>query len=195
MAPMPVRRFTVADGLVLIAATAAGLAVARPLVLIHTGISRISTSGFASHSTKGAVCIIVLWLALSWTFAILLLRLRRPRPGRRELFRQPGFASGVAVSVALMIHALDFGALVMQQVFVVGRRFRDVEIYAMFYWNHAGGPYENGRLFAPAVAAVWLVLAAGGGWKSELSWIDRTGRVLGWFWITTAIGFNLGWFL
>lgn len=34
-----------------------------------------------------------------------------------------------------------------------------------------------------AVAASWTFLFVSGEWRPERSWIDRAGRVLGWYWI------------
>jgi hypothetical protein len=34
-----------------------------------------------------------------------------------------------------------------------------------------------------AVASSWLLLLVSGRWRPEPSWIDRSGRVLGWIWI------------
>ena len=34
-----------------------------------------------------------------------------------------------------------------------------------------------------AVVLVWITLWLSGGWRSEPSWIDRSGRFLGLFWI------------
>jgi hypothetical protein len=40
-----------------------------------------------------------------------------------------------------------------------------------------------------AVGAAWTVLWLAGVWRAERSWIDRTGRVLGIYWIlNSAIG-------
>ena len=36
-----------------------------------------------------------------------------------------------------------------------------------------------------SVAASWIFLLASGAWRSERGWVDRTGRVLGYFWIAT----------
>ena len=38
-----------------------------------------------------------------------------------------------------------------------------------------------------AVACVWIVLWLSGVWRAEPSWIDRTGRVLGIYWVSNCI--------
>jgi hypothetical protein len=51
-----------------------------------------------------------------------------------------------------------------------------------------GGQLSLAALHVPmksscAVAAIWVALALSGRWRAEKSWIDRTGRLLGWYWI------------
>ena len=38
-------------------------------------------------------------------------------------------------------------------------------------------------MIGTAIAASWILLLVSGQWRPERSWIDRAGRVLGWFWI------------
>jgi len=38
-----------------------------------------------------------------------------------------------------------------------------------------------------AVAATWFALWVGRWWRPETTWIDRAGRVLGWYWISMFI--------
>ena len=40
---------------------------------------------------------------------------------------------------------------------------------------------------AVAVSIGWCVLRAGGQWRPDAGWIDRSGRWLGWFWIGLGI--------
>jgi hypothetical protein len=197
-----VRRFTVFDAMVLIAATAVGLAVARPLAGDYVRIQRLNwaasnagTAGTAGPSDDlGGAAIVAMCLALSWTLALLPLRLRRPRPDRAGLFRQPGFAAGVSVLLASAILSLYFVATVLRQL-SFGHHFRDLDLYAMVYWPTCGMIYEDGLMFGPSVCAAWLILAGSGGWRSEPSWIDRAGRALGGFWVLSTIGLRLLWFL
>ena len=41
------------------------------------------------------------------------------------------------------------------------------------------------------VAAIWLVLVLSGRWRTERSWIDRLGRLLGVVWIAAAIAISV----
>jgi hypothetical protein len=183
--------------MVLIAATAAGLAAGRTLAgdYMQTSRLRLTTIPLARTDNLGGAGIAAMCLVLSWTIALFLLRLRRPRPDRVALFRQPGFAAGASVALIAVILALNFGVTVVHQVYPVGYRFRDLPLYSMFYWSFVGTIYENGLMFGPSVAAAWLVLAGAGCWKPEPSWIDRAGRALGGFWIVATFGIKFLWFL
>src|SRR4051794_4601114 len=97
------RRFTVTDGMVLIAATAVGLASARALARLDEttfGPDRIWSDAVGSAYSV-AFC-----LCLAWSFALPLLRLRQPRPRFRDLFRQHGFAACVAVALTSILHVI-----------------------------------------------------------------------------------------
>ena len=97
-------------------------------------------------------------LVLSMTLAYLLVRLRPPRPPFRALLRQPGMVAGLAVVFG---YFWVFGWL---DRFFGGRmHLRTGTAIAV------GG----------TVAAAWAVLALSRKWKSEPSWIDCLGRLLG----------------
>jgi hypothetical protein len=50
-------------------------------------------------------------------------------------------------------------------------------------------------LVGGAVASLWTVMWLSGTWYAERSWIDRVGRVLGVYWITTSVLFGWAFFL
>jgi hypothetical protein len=58
----------------------------------------------AVTDVMGELGLIVAWVLTPgvaiWTLALIPIRLRRPRPTRRGLVRQPGFVASVAVSIA-----------------------------------------------------------------------------------------------
>jgi hypothetical protein len=49
----------------------------------------------------------------------------------------------------------------------------------------------RGSSSAGAVAAVWLFAALAGCWRPEKTWVDRTGRALGAFWLLVAAAYWL----
>ena len=93
------------------------------------------------------------------TPTVLLMRLRRPRPAWRELFRQPGFVACLSVLSALLI-VVDLSWL--------GMLIPD--------WLSLGH----------AVTASWALLIVSRRWRSEAGWIDRLGRAIGVAWIVWA---------
>jgi predicted transporter len=42
--------------------------------------------------------------------------------------------------------------------------------------------------FAATVVATWSMMALDRRWRPEPSWIDRTGRLIGIYWITAGVG-------
>src|SRR5262249_5207283 len=94
------RRFRLADALILVGATAVGLAVSR---LLAPDLTLRQFSEYVTKPPDGgwsltSVCQLTAELSaiavipglVGWTLACLLLRLLRPRPPWRRLSRQPG---------------------------------------------------------------------------------------------------------
>src|SRR5690349_5020505 len=88
------RPFTVLDGMVLVAATAVGLECLRRLPLanwMNAGVFARDWSLWIARVIGLTSC-----FAVPCTCAMLVLRLRRPRPARRSLARQPGLVACLA---------------------------------------------------------------------------------------------------
>lgn len=160
--------------MVLVAATAVGLAMAR--WIMPTGESRLYFGDRLQYWvywvwTGPPSCI-----ALAWGFALLLIRLRAPRPRWRRLTRQPGFvASTIAIGsipVALL-QALGWVLIRLEPALSRTSDFYSPE----WYWGSA-----TEMIPAPIVGA-WLALALSKRWDPEPTWVDRMGRGLGLFWI------------
>ncbi len=102
-------------------------------------------------------CVLLVFpILVGLSFALLLLRLVRPRPGWPELARQPGALACLAAVAALFL------------AFWVEELFR-TRISLAFV--------------GAAVGLAWVALGVSRSWRSEDSWIDRTGRVLGVCWL------------
>jgi hypothetical protein len=166
---MVVRRFSVLDAMILVAATAVGFA----------GIRAFSPAFYSYQYTpippppwlNWSAVVLSNWafylspLPAAWTLAALVLRLRPPRPPLRRLMRQPG---AVAVFAAMML-------------ILVG-----VIHYLLDLHNPSlhGVPFEYTSFsLGCGVGAAWWILALSMRWRAERSWIDRLGRVLGAYWI------------
>src|SRR4051794_33073784 len=95
--PRPERPFNLVDGMILIAATCLGLAYLQAM-------PHLSPGGLADYPTLrekiGRAIMWVLYLLMPWCFpwagAVVVIRLRPPRPPWRRLALQPGFAACVA---------------------------------------------------------------------------------------------------
>jgi hypothetical protein len=174
------RRFTLLDGMILVAATAVGYAAFQSLShLIGIGdileaLREMVASG-AIGELIALLTLIALPVMVSWTLVLIPLRLIGTRPRWRRLARQPGLVACLAVATALGFLAMIAGVALLE----IGRD------------NLAG--FEDVAIFLPppflglAVLASWVTLVAGRRWRPEPSWVDRLGRALGLLWILLAL--------
>lgn len=158
--------------MILIAATAIGLAVVRNS---SNTVSYISMPGVTPRlggwdlvwlfclNTFGAAPPLVAF----WSLALVIIRLRKPRPSLRRLARQPGFIACVAAVLGILL-----GALIAVPFLLDGLGYDDWGLLAAFPIGHA-------------VAASWLTLVLNRRWRPVPDLFDRAGRVFGVFWIFT----------
>lgn len=118
---------------------------------------------------------------LSWM--VVALRLRRPRPARTLLMRQPGWIACFAASIAVI------GPTIYERV-------GDYVLIRQMSRNGMGEIPWQGTLISQhavmvigvAVAVSWVILVLGGQWRAEPSWIDRSGRAIGVGWLLLTAG-------
>jgi hypothetical protein len=96
------------------------------------------------------------------TLAFLMFRMRKPRPPWRELLRQPGM-SGILAAVLAVLIEVDLG------------------------WLSVPIPTPIPLNIGLAVATTWCIQAITGLWRAERSWVDRLGRSLCLCWM--VLGF------
>ncbi|SIO58341.1 hypothetical protein SAMN05444166_5643 [Singulisphaera sp. GP187] len=161
------RKFALLDGMILVAVPAVWLTAIR-----HLTSRRMGTHFWyldhhrllpLLHDEIGLFLIIL-------SFALILIRFRPPRPGRRRLWRQPGLAACVAALAGMAIKAISTITSYCATVFKFGTL--EVEVF----W----GPWPY---CGPAVAGAWLALYLSGHWRAERGLIDRLGRLLGVCWL------------
>ena len=99
------------------------------------------------------------------TLAVLLMGFRQPRPVLHRLMRQPGM-----VACCASVATLGFGAL-----------FLALE-YHRPTWHEIAFE-QTAYAMGCSVASAWIVLALTGRWRALPTWIDRSGRLLGVYWI------------
>jgi hypothetical protein len=185
------RPFTVLDGMILIAATAVGLALYRVLEdprdwwnwrdIVHP-------RGRSVWGIIEAVETALLWIAEpAWTLTLTLacLALRKPRPALRRLAREPGFAACAAVvmATAFLGSSAIVGSLARRAASTPWNRFELAELSSG--WQATVS--ESWRQFGLVVAAVWGLLAVTGSLRPRPTWIDRAGRILGVYWFVIAV--------
>lgn len=163
------RRLNLLDVMVFVAMAGAGIA----------SVPEPDLDFFSLLAIREGVVVPLLPCGLVWTLAVLLLRLRQPRPPRRHLVRQPG-----AIACATCVLVTLAGALALLLV-MVERHYTGEASVALTdrfvpRFLEAMAPYMG---FGVLVG--WLVLALNTMWRPEPSWIDRLGRVMGAFWIAT----------
>lgn len=173
----PCRKPTLVDLMILIGATALGFGLIRwSRIDVARLFQRDPHYGplprrYLSSIVHRLHYTVVPFLA-SWTLGMLVIRLRRPRPERRRLFRQPGAAALAAATLTVVAEA----------VWLVGHdshRAQPMMISVAFSgWEH---------FCAFAVFGAWLTLALSGCWRGERGWIDRSGTCLGAAWIGTLL--------
>ncbi|HKI20416.1 MAG TPA: hypothetical protein VKA15_21180 [Isosphaeraceae bacterium] len=202
------RRFTALDAILIICSFGIGVLWASQTVPIFIHLAANDDTGpyqlvkltahfsFAYHSLllQRSLHTFAAFLAPP-TFALLLLRFRRPRPPIRRCFRQPGAMACAAASMPLCLEVLNhFLNLAIR--FNTTRLTDDLATrYLLFAPRLADASLPGGIAFwmgessGWVVAGAYLALWAAGLWRSEPSWLDRTGRALAWVWIITALAF------
>jgi hypothetical protein len=152
--------------------------------MLDLGLPRADElTGLRVLVTGTDVMAMLIAIVAPWTFVVLVLRLRPPRPRRwRHLWRQPGTAACLAAVLAWCWTALAFLATLDLNLVAPGRVSR-----TFYDWLQK---YLSDEIFSRlglAVAVTWLVLALSGRWRRPVDWIDGLGLGLGGAWI--LIGF------
>ena len=180
------------DLLLLIAATAAAMGFVRvflPWYRPEFDSPWKVIDDMRARGPIGAPFHVFYWVQLAspflwcWTFALIPIRLRQPRPAWRRLMRQPGAVACFSATLAVLASLATWGLLAIPSLF--GSRLVADSLAGQIY------PLDfRVYMFALAsvgfaVASAWGVLAVSRRWRAEPSWIDRTGRVLGVVWVVT----------
>jgi hypothetical protein len=173
----PYRPFTLLDGIILIAGIALGFAGFRPL---SSAIEFSTPDEWVriGHIYTG------FFLILS-SLLVLCLRLVRPRPSIRRISRQPGAVACFSMIAFGIFFQVDN---VVQTSRLEGHgaaRFVDVSWWLL-------NAVDSQAVYWFVVPIIWIVFIFGRIGRPEASWIDRSGRVLGWCWIVWGLA---GWFL
>jgi hypothetical protein len=178
----PVQRpFRLGDGMVLVAATAVAFAIFRQAM--SPGVAFNTFGGIGEQWLFYWMHWIVPFPAM-WSLALFAIAIFDRSGGRRRRPRHAGSVACWAAVVAILITTLVASGFYMlhflEDVGTIPRVFSHARN------THAMPPFANTpmeEIVGAAVLGAWSAMAASGRWKSQPSWIDRTGRVLGIIWI------------
>jgi hypothetical protein len=180
--PEPRRlRFTLADAMILVAATTPGLILIRIAVgfgLFTFPPPQKNPPGreFLENLSLGGSCVL-----LSLSLAVLILTARRARGELRHASEGPGFVACLVVLAASVLPLAYFAREVME---------------SHGFIENITTPYSNmfARLADGAglmIMGAWLALAMVGRWRPQPTWTDRLGCVVGACWVLLYISGEL----
>jgi hypothetical protein len=185
----PGRKLTVLDAMVLIAATGIGLGWTRMTFdanwrdLTAEGVLQPSFIVQASFYWKDLA---VPYLT-SFTIALALLCIRRPRPALRTLSRRPGAVACMAVTAWVLVTvAFNFAFYLFASCLPGGHA-------QWFLWfpdllSHTeDGLSRYAQPRAESIAVCWCLLGLSGRWRSQPTWLDRGSRLVGMLWLVAAV--------
>ncbi len=184
-----VRKFTLFDAMVIIAATAVGFVPIRYLydeILVNSGPEDWTLESiyvFAMLASTLTAPILITWSAALWV-----LRLRKPRPKLWQVYRQPGMIACTVILTGTLIFLIKLIVLIGYEAFQTPIGWRDLPDFSQLPSRVWGECFDAIEICVPVV---WIVLWLGRVWRSERSWIDRAGRVLGIYCV--VCGFLFGW--
>jgi hypothetical protein len=186
-----VRRFGIADGLILVAATAFGLAASRFVFASREARAQISNvsdllrrapSGWTVSDVLECIAIAGVLLSpclMTWTPACLILRGRGPRPIRRRLRWPPGTLACVVATGTVLLSGAIIAAIGGYKL----RTGRSHDAWTVYVVLLVSASIQA----SAAVPWCWATLWLCGRWRPERSWLDRLGRLLGVTWIALGM--------
>lgn len=178
------RRFSILDIMIVVSAVAVGSVILRECrpgyarwVNFWSGINDPTGLHRLLIWVQGpSSCVVVPLMA-----AVIVMRLQSPRPRRGRLVHQPGFLACVAAMASLVPGLIWAATIHHRPGFQRAEGFEQSWTIAQ-HWT----PW--------VVLGSWLALALARRWRPERSWIDRAGRVLGFYWIFLLLaGMAIAW--
>jgi hypothetical protein len=189
----PPRKLNLLDAMILVAATAVGIAgtqhVWKRLGWLWFWNLDQGWGAWASLSRLLTVAALCLPALSAWTVAVLIIRLRQPRPALRQLALQPGAA---ACGAALLVIAAEaVGEFFSLAYFEFSKGYLGASLYTLGFTTLLY-VYVLMRMPHPvsyAILSVWATLGVSRRGRFERSGIDRAGRIIGVCWVALALFF------
>jgi hypothetical protein len=186
LSPSTPRKFTLVDAMILIAATGAALVPIRYLLPFIANLDSAQKPTFVNIWFDAAlVSATAKPLVIAWSTALCILRLRKPRPSIRRVFRQPGMAACTAIVVSFLFESSKELIWFYHQVLVgIPEDFNSLSFDYLYRLHHnvSGGP----------ILIAWTMLYLSRIWRPEGSWMDRAGRILGAYYLADSIVLGSG---
>ncbi len=174
------RKVTILDAMILVAAIACGFALRRITDPALGDFGAWDANWLGRVSGQSLAEAVPFLMAL--TVAVLAMRVRRPRPQWRRIFRQPGTAACVAAIVPLASAWLQFAFAAWRNPGFLDPLSGSVDL------RLTQGTFLAGLW----VLASWLALAISGRRRPERSRLDKFGRLVGLGWIVVWALVTLG---
>jgi hypothetical protein len=183
--PPTVRRFTLLDGMIAVGAVALWLGQRRywwytdeyAWSSLRSYLFRpVPWSKNQLDAILGNLLPLATPMVISATVAALALRLRKPRPRWHRLSSQPGLVASLVTALALLAGYGFACALYAIRPPFTRAGFLTSPEDDMFIGTFA---YAWAPLAGFGVVVAWGLLALGGRWRAEASWVDRLGRSIG----------------
>jgi hypothetical protein len=173
---------TLADVMILVAATALGLAITR----VHGWLTlNMFLDPSAPSFRRWALAFEIMTsyylpLPLAWTIVLAFLP---ARDWGRLSHRGPGRA----VSYTSVFVFACLGSTTMRNYLDLYNPYMFEHGYSYMRYFSLGVFTEFGKWNGLVVAAVWLALAINGQWNVKQDWVERAGRLAGGLWIAVSI--------
>jgi hypothetical protein len=171
------RNFNIVDAVVLVAATAGGIGLGRTVDdLASTPDGRLPAIGRQLLAERiHTSCAYLACLLFAWGLALLLLRVRKPRPRLRRLWRSPGAAACLTASVVVAVKLLESAAMCL----VWSVLERD-EIPTAWILGIQTLPNQQA---GAAILATWLVLIVSRAMRLTRDWLEVFGLLVASGWL------------
>jgi hypothetical protein len=175
MPPPARRRFSLLDGMILVASMAPGFAMSRILVE-ELPNNYFQGSPFGSvWSATGYLVALATPVLLTMTPGLLVLRLRRPRRVGRRLWHSRGALNLAALAVLAPVSGCSLWLMFQLAPNGPPDSYQIIVIFFLL-----------STLLGTASGTIALVTRLIGLQGRSLDWVDRLGRIWGWLWIVLA---------
>ena len=186
------RKMTLLDAILLVGSAAVGLGLFElshrtlfkgQIWLVDQGLPNTQTwSTMQVIVTCSDITVFIIPVVAPWTFLLLVLRMRQPRPSWPRIWRQPGMAACLAAvlgwlwTLVPLLLAMNVGSVARS------RRIITPEDWAQRYLGDEVFMYVG-----LAVWATWIVQYMSRRWRKPADWIDVMGRIVGVLWIVIGL--------